>query len=173
MKSQTIIQKSAANGVKLLGKFFLLFILMLCVTPAFSHNGGNFNPGLLIPVTAIIFIFGGPIVLLSIYFYFRYKANKKRAEVIEKAILAGQPIPNELFKEQTRAPRNYLGEGITMIGAGIGIGIMLWILVAPKFASIGLLVLLIGIAELVIHQIQKKDKNSETTPSSKENNVAE
>lgn len=139
-------------------KFFLVFALMLFAAPAFAGNTTEIIDEL-VPLFGIIFVFAMPALIISLYLYYNYKEKKQRMAIIEKAIAAGQQVPEELFKAAEKKPKNHLQDGMIKVGLGIGLAIMLWILNSDiKYASIGAFILMIGIAELAIHFIQKNDK---------------
>ena len=110
----------------------------------------------LIPLTAIVTTMAVPVLIVAFICYFRYKNHKARMLVAQAAIEAGQTIPEDLFKTSEKKKKTHLQNGLESMAAGIGIGMVLWLIVAPKFASIGLFIFLMGIAYLILHFIEKK-----------------
>lgn len=123
----------------------------------------------LVPLTGIVFIFGSPIAIVLIVLSFRHKQKKAQYELIAKAIEAGKDIPEGVFQTDKREPRNNFTMGITNLFAGIGISILLWNLVALKFASIGLLISCVGIGQIIIYLVMKKSKKTQEETGASEN----
>ena len=93
-----------------------------------------------------------------------------------KALEKGQPIPDGLFVEpqKPQKKRYALNTGIICTAAGIGISLAFWLVsvfaaqlneIAPavfmSFMSVGIIPILIGIAFLIIHLIEKKKAANE------------
>lgn len=126
----------------------------------------------IIPVVAIIFGTLCPVLIIFSIFYFKNKDRNRRYKVIEKAIEAGQTIPEEILMESARQ-QDSMSKGIKKIFLGIGLFIFLWFITEElSIGSIGLLVTLIGLGE-VIAAYYKKDQPArdvkENTPYKKEN----
>jgi hypothetical protein len=111
-------------------------------------NHWHSNKTALIPLVAIISVFGMPVALLALLLYFRHRRTRMMHETMRAMLEKGVPIPPELFadgKTSLNIPsvsaRNDLRNGLILIGAGVSI-----IILAGK---IGLIPLFIGVAMLI------------------------
>lgn len=118
-----------------------------------------FNFNLVIPIVAIVCVFGLPVFIVFIAFYFKHKNKKAKYRLAEQALAAGQPIPQEFFDE--KAGRSILQKGITNAFTGIGLFIFLWA-ISEEFSMgcIGLLIMFMGFGQIVIHYTSNKKENT-------------
>lgn len=119
--------------------------------PGMPGTGG----AVLIPVLAIILIFGMPpltIILLAL-FIFRHRERRQRLynERLQRFLEAGQPIPEELLRSEVSqpAPQQHLNRGLALIGLGLGLGVFLGLVAGWKVGSIALIPLALGAAQLI------------------------
>lgn len=121
-----------------------------------------------IAVTAIVFVFGFPIIVIFIIFFFRYKNRKAKYRLVEQALASGQPLPENFFKEVgTSDIRN---KGIQNIFVGIGLFIFLWAITGEfGLGCIGLLIMFTGFGQVVIHYTQQKKDEKLSTDFPKKN----
>ena len=63
----------------------------------FNNFGNAVGGGILVAIISIIAIFGMPVFIIFVVFFFRYKNRKARYRLAEQALAAGQPLP-EGFK---------------------------------------------------------------------------
>lgn len=113
----------------------------------------------IISVTAIVFVFGLPALLLFIIFYFRHKSRKAKYRLAEQAIAAGQPLPAEFFKGQGMEEKSTLNKGISNICLGIGLFIFLWAITEEfGLGCIGLLIMFTGFGQVIIHYVNQPHK---------------
>jgi hypothetical protein len=96
-------------------------------------------------------VFSMAVAIVALVGWFRHQARKQRAELIRLALEKGQPLPAQLFDAPGPA-RNDLAGGIKTVFVGVGLGLFLWIF-KPNQAlwSVGLLVGVIGLGQLVAH----------------------
>lgn len=121
----------------------------------FGWNLGSNTRDAIVAVTAIVFVFGLPLFIVFIVFYFRYKNRKARYRLVEQALASGQPLPENLFKEAGQA--DIRSKGIKNVFVGIGLFIFLWALTGEfGLACIGLLVMFTGFGQVVIYYTQQK-----------------
>ena len=59
----------------------------------FGNLSDTISGGILISIIAIVAVFGLPVFILFVIFFFRYKNRKARYRLAEQAIAAGQPLP--------------------------------------------------------------------------------
>lgn len=124
------------------------------------YDFGNAVSGLLIPIIAIISVFGSPVLILFIVFFFRYKNRKARYRLAEQALATGQPLPADFIRENK--PADPCSQSIKNTFTGIGLFIFLWAITGEfGIGTIGLLVAFMGIGQWIIGNKQKQ--NSETS----------
>lgn len=118
-----------------------------------GFNFGDKAPETIIALTAIIFVFGLPALLLFIIFYFRYKNRKAKYRLAEQALASGQQLPPDFFKEVEF--KDLRSRGIKNIFLGIGLFIFLWALTEEfGLGCIGLLIMFTGFGQVVIYYTQ-------------------
>lgn len=69
------------------------------------YSLSNAMEDVLIPIIAIIAVFGFPVFILFIIFFFRYKNRKARYRLVEQALAAGQPLPEDFSRRTSRMIR--------------------------------------------------------------------
>jgi len=118
------------------------------------------SAGLVVPVIAILAVFGMPVFIILIVFVFRHKNKQAQYRLAEKALENGKDIPEGLFKEIEK-PTNIYAKGVKNAFLGLGLGIFLWALTGEfGLGCIGFMIMLMGIGQIVIHYTQKpSDKN--------------
>ena len=132
-------------------------------------NINDFAEDIIIPIVAITLVFGMPIIIVFFAFYFRYKNRKAKYQLAEKALAAGQPIPENIFNEKGKGSPT-LNKGITNTCTGIGLFIFLWAITgAFSIGCIGLLVMFTGIGQIIIHYTSQKEKEADF-PKGNDNN---
>ena len=131
-------------------------------TSSMDWNGfdlGSKTSETVIAVTAIVFVFGLPLLIIFVVFFFRYKNRKAKYRLAEQALASGQQLPENFFKEA--AATDIRSKGINNIFVGIGLFIFLWAITGEfGLGCIGLLVMFTGFGQLVIFYSQQK-KNEE------------
>ena len=125
----------------------------------------------MIPIVAIIAVFGLPAIIIFFIFYFRYKTRKAKYRLAEQALASGKPLPEQLFQEPVRT-NDLRSKGINSIFVGIGLFIMLWALTGEfGLGCIGLLIMFMGFGQVVIHYTQEptgKGKQSDNATAGKQ-----
>ena len=105
--------------------------------------GGRLGP--LLPILSVLAVFGSPVAILSLFFYFRHRRNKMFHETLRAMVEKGVPIPPELLSGgATLANGSNLGRrgihdlrnGLILIGLGAAAAAV-WF--AAKVFKIGLL----------------------------------
>jgi hypothetical protein len=141
--------------------------------------GGGFGdfplgPETLIPIVAMLLLFGGPVILVIVLAFLHYRAKARRQTNInlniDKLLAAGRDIPVELLmgEEATSIKRNVQGEtvavystgddenmrkGVRNIGLGTGWLIFLTIMFGIKIGSFGFIFIGLGISQVVIWKL--------------------
>ena len=134
----------------------------------FGWDLGQDTKEAVIAITAIVFIFGFPLIIVFIVFFFRYKNRKAKYRLAEQALANGQQLPENFFKGvETTDVRS---KGINNIFVGIGLFIFLWAITGEfGIGCIGLLIMFTGFGQIVIYYTQQKSrKEKDSTPIEKD-----
>lgn len=111
----------------------------------------------IVPIVAIIFVFGLPAMLIFIIFYFRYKNRKARYRLAEQALASGQQLPPEFFESMEK--HDLRSRGIKNIFLGLGLFIFLWALTDEfGLGCIGLLIMFTGFGQLVTYYTRPENR---------------
>jgi hypothetical protein len=157
---------------------------------AMDEMRGNFDhdfpedfvsPDTLIPVVAMLLLFGGPVLLVIVLAILHYRNKSRRQRNInmniDKLLAAGRDIPVELLlgeetafiKTQVKGEtivyeRNnvLLEKGVKNICVGIGLLIFLTIFLGIKLGSCAFILIGLGISRLIIWKLS--DQKTETVP---------
>lgn len=121
----------------------------------FGNLSDTISRGILISIIAIVAVFGLPVFILFVIFFFRYKNRKARYRLAEQAIAAGQPLPENFIRENR--PADQRSQGIKNTFTGIGLFIFLWAITGEfGIGAIGLLIMFMGIGQWIIGSKQQK-----------------
>ena len=121
----------------------------------FGNLSDTISGGILISIIAIAAVFGLPVFILFVIFFFRYKNRKARYRLAEQAIAAGQPLPENFIRENR--PADQRSQGIKNTFTGIGLFIFLWAITGEfGIGAIGLLIMFMGIGQWIIGSKQQK-----------------
>jgi hypothetical protein len=138
-------------------------------SPPFLEIRGESN---LVPVVAIIMVFGSPVAFVAIFCYFRNRKTKMLHETIRAMVEKGVPIPPELFAAQesvrffppggssaiprtANRARNDFRVGLILIAVGAGIGVL--------SGKSGLIILFIGVALVIASFFERRKDSNEKT----------
>lgn len=133
----------------------------------FGWDLGHATKETVIAVTAIVFVFGFPLIIVFIVFFFRYKNRKAKYRLAEQALANGQQLPENFFK--SAETEDIRSKGIKNVFVGIGLFIFLWA-ITEEFGvgCIGLLVMFTGFGQLVIYYTQNKNGRNATSTEKNE-----
>lgn len=121
---------------------------------------GNNTSDTIISVIGIVFVFGLPLLIVFIVFFFNYKNRKAKYRLAEQALASGQQIPEDFFKNAEKA-QDIRTKGINNIFIGIGLFIFLWAITGNfGMGCIGLLIMFTGFGQLVIYYTQDSNKKN-------------
>lgn len=122
----------------------------------------------LISIMGIIFVFGLPIALLFIIFYYRNKNRKAKYQLAEKILASGQPLPPDFFNEI--GVKDLRSRGFSNLFLGLGLFIFLWAITGEfSVGCIGLLVLCIGLGQVTTYYTrERKNKDTTTEPAAEQ-----
>ena len=126
--------------------------------PVSAHTDEEPPAGALaVGALAIVLIFGMPVMIVVAVLYWAYRRRRLAHETINQFLASGKDIPpaivENLFREQ--APRNNLHKGLVMTGLGVGIFLCFALIGSMKAASVGLIPLFIGLAQLLIWKLER------------------
>lgn len=122
--------------------------------------GGNASETI-ISITAIIFVFGLPLLIVFTVFFFNYKSRKAKYRLAEQALASGQQLPPDFFKNVEKN-EDIRTKGIKNIFIGIGLFIFLWAITGSfGMGCIGLLIMFTGFGQLVIYYTQDSNKKND------------
>jgi hypothetical protein len=146
-----------------------------------GFDGVDMSPDLLIPIVAMLLLFGGPVLLVIILAILHYRSKARRQQNInaniDKLLAAGRDIPVELLmgEEAAVVKRNFSGDlkdyrgndvnmqkGVRNIGLGTGWLIFLTILCGIKIGAFGFVFIGLGISQLIIWKLSSPDAMADT-----------
>lgn len=107
-------------------------------------------------VILIIFVFS-PLIIFGLLLYFIFRNRKQKMKLAEMAMQNGQPIPDQLLKEQTPDDQETYKKGMRQLFLGVGLMVFLGITVGKVGLGIGALVFFIGLGKVLI--ARKAQKN--------------
>ena len=123
----------------------------------FNNFGNAVGGGILVAIISIIAIFGMPVFIIFVVFFFRYKNRKARYRLAEQALAAGQPLPEGFIRESK--PTDQRTQGIRNTFTGIGLFIFLWAITGEfGIGAIGLLVMFMGIGQWLVGYKQQNSQ---------------
>lgn len=113
-----------------------------------------------IAMLAISLIFGTPILVVIAVLYAGYRKRRLVQETISQYLASGKDVPPEILESihgGAEKPKNYLQKGFVMVGAGVGIFLCFAIMGEIGIASLGVIPLFIGLAQILIWKLEKPD----------------
>lgn len=117
---------------------------------------------LLIPLVAILLIFGGLPAVLIVLAVMHYRSARIKAQIqadtIAKALESGRELPLELLAQDAEpAPRTQLKRGVKNVGLGVGLLLALSLMMGISIGAIGFIFIGIGTAQLVLWKLDKPE----------------
>ena len=111
--------------------------------------GGIFGPMLAVGIVAFVVIFFLlPLLIIVTIIYFVNKNRKERYKLAQMAIQNGQPIPDEILKDNdSKFLASEYQSGIRQMFVGVGLAIFLGIILGKLGIGIGALVFFIGLGK--------------------------
>jgi Flp pilus assembly protein TadB len=116
---------------------------------------------------AVIFCFGLPAVIVIAVVVAKYFENKKRYESVVKALELGKSAEDvkalfDIEKEKHRGNSvGFIRGGIIVIGVGIGLAVMAFVLNVTPMYGTAALVAIIGIALVLVYLLTGKKEKTE------------
>jgi hypothetical protein len=91
-----------------------------------------------------------PIIIIIAVVYFINRNRKERLKLAQMAMEKGQPIPEQLLKEEARENSDDYQKGLRQMFTGVGLAIFLGIVAGTTGFGIGALVFFIGLGKWYI-----------------------
>ncbi len=117
---------------------------------------------MLIGLVSVVFIFGGPIIIVAIALFASHRKRRLTHNTIAAFVESGKEVPPEVLAGLHRetSPRSNLHKGIVMVGIGLGVFSFFALAGSAAVGALGLIPLFIGIAQLVVWKLEKRNENS-------------
>ena len=113
--------------------------------------------------TALLLFFILPVALIIIIIILIWNNKSKKNKMIKDIIIANKEVPTQLLEQQTSPTKRSIKNIFLGIGLGLCVG-----LITESFligVAVGGVAIFIGIGQLIIGKIEKKEKEiSESTP---------
>lgn len=111
------------------------------------------EPGLLIPVVAILM----PIAIVLIALTFAHKFQERKHETIVGLLEKGLPVPKELLSPTRREGSPFM-RAMTLVGVGVGVTAFLAAMFGTDHGlwASGLIPLAIGVAQLIALKLEPR-----------------
>ena len=139
----------------------------------FSGFDGGDLAGMIFVLLIIVTMFViAPIGIIIAIFNFISKNRREKYKLAQMAVQHGQPIPDQLLKEQQMSSfwnRNEYQSGIRQVFTGIGLAIFLGIIIGKLGIGIGVLVFFIGLGKVALNwKMVKDDQSTQNNVSSEQ-----
>jgi hypothetical protein len=128
-----------------------------------AHRGDSDDTNFMeamIPITAILLIFGSPLVIVALVLRSGAKKRQLMHDTIGKYIDSGQEVPEDVLKSMEAAPKSQLHSGMVTLAWGLGIGAAFLVAGSTTAAAFGLIFLFIGAAKLLIWKLENKQNDA-------------
>ena len=114
---------------------------------------------LLIPLAGIAL----PVIIILVVLHYRQQQRERLYETVKHFADRGMPVPRELFDPPRPGwQRDMLGSArfraLTLIGTGVGVALMFWILDLAFLTGIGALLVCIGVAQWIAVRLDRGDQ---------------
>jgi hypothetical protein len=121
---------------------------------------GGFDSDHLIPLLAILLIFGGPVAVIIVVGVAHYRSKTRRKQIqyetIARLIEAGRDIPPELLADDDTpivTGENNLRKGIKNVSIGAGLFAALSLFFDTDIGALGLIFIALGVGQLVVWKL--------------------
>lgn len=141
------------------------------ISDMMDHVFGNIDKGIagmffVLMVLFIIFVLS-PVLIIIALFYFINKNRKEKMRLAQMAMQQGQPIPEQLLKEQPDNVDEEYKKGLRQCFVGVGLMIFLGFAAGTVGFGIGALVFCIGLGKVFVSKTANQknyvdDKNDIT-----------
>jgi len=110
-------------------------------------------------LVAVILLFGGPVAIVALV----TRSNRRKREMvhstIDRMIENGQEVPIELLDaiDKGKGGKSSLQRGTINVALGVGLGIALWNIADSGVATLALIPLCIGLAQLLVWRLESNN----------------
>ena len=134
--------------------------------------GGLFGPMITGAIIFFIIILLAPLLIIIVIFYFVNKNRRERYKLAQMAIQNGQPIPDDILKNQmsSSSKGSDYQTGIRQMFLGVGLAIFLGIVAGKIGFGIGALVFFIGLGKWFIARQNGDMGNNDPLNNNNSNN---
>lgn len=114
----------------------------------------------LIPIVAIVSAVGLPALIVWLVLRHQQQRHQQLLETVRHLADRGMPVPRELLDP----PRRQAVQGssqfraITLVGVGLGLALMFYLLGLAFLSGIGALLVCIGVAQLIALRIERRSE---------------
>lgn len=119
-------------------------------------------------ILLIVFVLS-PLLIIIAVFYFINKNRKDKMRLAQMAMQQGQPIPDQLLKEQSPVGDEEYKSGLRQCFVGVGLMIFLWFAAGEVGFGIGALVFCIGLGKVIVAKSTASKNNFDMTHENKDN----
>ncbi|WP_193164830.1 DUF6249 domain-containing protein [Microbulbifer hainanensis] len=117
---------------------------------SFHMGGDSVDFSWIVPVIAILAVFGTPILIVWLVTRSSYRKKQLMMDNINRMVAEGRDIPPELLDAMEGAsPSNMRDRGFTLIAVGLALFIWLSLSSGVEVGSLGLIPLFIGVARFI------------------------
>lgn len=110
-------------------------------------------------LVAVILLFGSPLLIVAIITYNRRRKREMVHATIDKMIEMGQDVPVEMLEalDKGDGAKPTMHKAVVNIAIGLAVGIALFSLAGADVATLALIPLFIGLAQLLVTRLDEKD----------------
>ncbi len=129
----------------------------------FDHLRNKDAADSFVRILAVSFIFGGPILIVVLCCYYRYRIRVNRLYLAKQALEAGKELPVDILNPtlaQTGEQR--IQKGVRTLFVGLGLTIVFRMLISSEIMSIGILIMCMGAGQIVSGCIKRRFAKDET-----------
>lgn len=124
----------------------------------FDHLDGKDVAGMIFVLLVILIMFlAAPIGIIIAIFYFVNRNRREKYKLAQMAMQNGQPIPDQLLKENAAMNKDDYDTGLRQMFTGVGLAIFLGIIIGKLGIGIGALVFFIGLGKWYVARQAKND----------------
>ena len=124
----------------------------------FNHLDGKDVAGMIFVLLVILIMFlAAPIGIIIAIFYFVNRNRREKYKLAQMAMQNGQPIPDQLLKENAAMNKDDYDTGLRQMFTGVGLAIFLGIIIGKLGIGIGALVFFIGLGKWYVARQAKEN----------------
>lgn len=123
------------------------------------EDGGSWAGELAAAIVPVTILFLGPVLIVAIVGYNNRRKREMVHRSIDRFVEQGQAVPAQLLEALDKGSANGrtgLQRGSVNVALGVGIGVALYAMSGADTATLGLIPLGIGIAQLIVWAIERK-----------------